>query len=144
MADLLLVDNDTRITELLAFFLKMRGHAVRTVPSFVAARAAIRTTRPDLMLADLELGSTRGEEELPNLAREGLLPPTLVVSGYLDAQSEAGLARIAAVVGVLRKPFDLTQLEERIAEALAVGRVAPAGTGGTGGDWVDVQPWEEA
>lgn len=119
MSDLLLVDNDPRISELLAFFLKKRGHSVRTAISFVEARAALVVRAPDLMLSDIDLGRERGDEELPKLAREGLLPPTLVVSGYLDGALERTLASIPSVVGTLRKPFDLSTLEARVTRALA-------------------------
>ena len=37
MADLLLIDNDARIAELVAFFLRRSGHSVRTAPSFLVA-----------------------------------------------------------------------------------------------------------
>lgn len=119
MADLLLVDNDPRLVELYALFLGRRGHGVRTATSFAAARRALDERRPDLLLSDLELGAERGDEELAALARDGLLPPTLVVSGYLDPALAAELGRLPSVVGTLAKPFDLATLEARIEEALA-------------------------
>jgi len=150
MSDILLVDNDPRIAELLAFFLKKRGHTVRTVKSFREARAALAVREPDLMLSDLDLGGERGDEELPKLSREGLLPPTLVVSGYLDAATERALGAIPAVLGTLRKPFDLSTLEARVQRALeeaarpraAVAR-PEAGLGETSNEdgWTDVAPF---
>lgn len=119
MSDLLLVDDDRRIVELVAFFLERRGHVVRIASSFAAARVALAERMPDLMLSDVDLGRERAEEELPRLARERLLPPTLVVSGYLDGVLEARMLAVAGVVGTLRKPYDLSALEARIADALA-------------------------
>lgn len=137
MGDLLLVDNDRRIVDLVAFFLEKRGHVVRKAESFTAARAALSERAPDLMLSDLDLGVERGDEELPELARAGLLPPTLVVSGYLDAELEQRLMRIPRVLGTLRKPFDLGALEARIASALAeIARTSDEEAG-----WVDVNPF---
>jgi two-component system, response regulator, stage 0 sporulation protein F len=150
MSDLLLVDNDPRIAELLAFFLAKRGHTVRTAKSFTEARGALAVREPDLMLSDLDLGGERGEEELPKLAREGLLPPTLVVSGYLDVATERALSAIPAILGTLRKPFDLSTLEARVQRALdEVGRARagvarPAADPGEGSDedgWTDVAPF---
>ncbi len=141
MSDLLLVDNDRRIVELVAFFLAKRGHVVRRAESFVAARAAILEHCPDLMVSDLDLGRERGDEELPRLEREGLLPPTLVVSGFLDAQVEARLARISRVVGTLRKPFDMKLFEARVEDALEKARVFAAKSDDEAG-WVDVMPFE--
>ena len=150
MSDLLLVDNDPRIAELLAFFLKKRGHTVRTAKSFAEARVALAVREPDLMLSDLDLGGERGDEELPKLSREGILPPTLVVSGYLDAATERALSAIPAVLGTLRKPFDLSTLEARVQRALdEAGRARAAVTRPEAGlgepssedGWTDVAPF---
>lgn len=156
MSDLLLVDNDRRIVELVAFFLEKRGHCVRRAESYRAARTALIERAPELMLADLELGAERGDEEIPQLAREGLLPPTLVVSGYLDLETERSLCALPRVVGTLRKPFDLSGLEASIGTALAEaarrsdssasrssehsGPRSRADLDGAG--WIDVAPFE--
>lgn len=118
MAELLIVDNDKRIADLVAFFLRRSGHSVRTAVNFRAARVEIGRTRPDLMLSDLDLGDERGLVELPRLAAEGILPTTLVVSGYLDRAAQIELERVPQVVGVVAKPFDLDVLLARVNEAL--------------------------
>jgi DNA-binding response OmpR family regulator len=122
MADLFLVDNDARLLELYTLFLARRGHTLRSATSFQAARAEIAAQPPELLLSDLELGAERGDEELARLALAGELPPTLVVSGYLDRELEARLATLPCVVGTLAKPFDLATLEARIAAALERAR----------------------
>ncbi len=118
MAKLLLVDNDERIVELTAWFLEKRGHETRCALSYAEARGLIRESRPDLMLADLDLGHESGRVELPKLAEEGLLPPTLVVSGFLDAELERELTQVDGVLGALAKPFEMGQLEARVADCL--------------------------
>ena len=118
MADLLLVDNDARITELTAWFLKRSGHEVRVAASYAEARGLLDERVPSLLLADLELGEERGLEELTKLAAEALLPPTLVVSGFLDAELSEQLGRIPSVLGTVAKPFDMGDLEREIARVL--------------------------
>ncbi len=118
MAELLIVDNDARIADLVAFFLRRSGHAVRTASNFRAARVEIAREWPDLMLSDLDLGDELGLVELPRLAAEGILPTTLVVSGYLDRAAQIELERVPQVVGVVAKPFDLDVLLARVNEAL--------------------------
>lgn len=122
MAALLVLDNDRRIVELVALFLAQQGHVVRVAHSFREARALIAHEMPDLLLSDLELGAESGREELPALWREGLLPPTLVISGYIDAALETELARIPAIVGTLAKPFDFPNLHATIERALERAR----------------------
>lgn len=122
MADLLLVDDDARLVELTGWFLARRGHAVRGAVSYAEARARIVERRPELMLADLELGLENGRAELERLSAGGLLPPTLVVSGYLDAPLAAELRAIEGVLDTLAKPYDLPALEERVAACLRRAR----------------------
>lgn len=158
MARLLILDNDARIVELYALYLGRRGHDVRTAASFREARSLLADAEPDLLLSDLELGHESGREELPRLSQEGLLPPTLVVSGFVDAELEAFFARIPAIVGLLRKPFDFERLEasvhaalreaERrapdIAAARALARAAnpgvPAASAPDDDGWIEILP----
>jgi DNA-binding NtrC family response regulator len=118
-ADLLLVENDPRILELLTWFLERRGHRVRTALSFIDARARILERRPQLLLSDVDLGQEHAAECLPQLAAEGLLPPTLVVSGFVDRDLSRTMLAIPGVLGVLAKPFEFTRLERWIDEFLA-------------------------
>jgi DNA-binding response OmpR family regulator len=130
MADLLLVENDPRILELMTFFLERAGHRVRTAPSFTEARARMRERAPDLLLSDLEMGLETGREELPRIAREDGLPPTLVVSGYVDREAADALARVPGVVGTLSKPFDMARLVAKVDECLSRTSSAAAEGGG--------------
>lgn len=140
MADLVLVDNDERIVELVAWFLRRARHTVRTAGSYAEVRGMLAERLPDLMLADLELGEERGDEELPRLAAEGLLPPTLVVSGYLDRELEHALRRVPGIRGTLGKPFDLPGLERSIEECLCASeRSAPAPLDAEEG-WIEIEP----
>jgi DNA-binding response OmpR family regulator len=127
VAGLLLVENDPRILELMTYFLERAGHRVRAASSFAAAEAAILEDAPDLMLSDLEMGEASGREELPRLSRRGLLPPTLVVSGFVDRESAQALAELPGVVGTLAKPFDMAQLSKRVAECLERASAASRG-----------------
>lgn len=123
MARLLLVDNDEKIVSLVGLLLKKSGHEVRTALTFVKARAELEAAQAagapfELVLSDYEMGRERADEELPRLAQAGLLPATLVVSGYLDDQLVGRLLCIPGVVGTLKKPFDLTSLSNAVAQAL--------------------------
>jgi NtrC-family two-component system response regulator AlgB len=118
MVDLLVVDNDARIADLVAWFLERGGHTPRVVTSYSAAREALRESTFTLMLADLELGVEDGRVELPLLESEGILPPTLVVSGYLDAEITMELLEIPHVLGTVPKPFEPSELLARVDQAI--------------------------
>lgn len=119
VGDVLIVDNDERIVELVAWFLRKRGYHVRAASDFSLARRCIAERAPDLMLSDLDLGQQNALDELPAMEAEGCLPPTLVVSGYLDQDARERLQRVRGVLGTLAKPFDFPVLEEQVAQCLA-------------------------
>ena len=147
-AQLLVIENDHRLGELLVSFLGRRGYAVRRVTSFAEARPLLAGADgpvPELVLSDLELGEEDAREELPRLAAEGLLPCTLVVSGYLDLSVEAELERIPGVVGFVPKPFEFDQLlgsiDRALAERAGAGPADPGpGAGGVEGQAVGEAP----
>ena len=146
-AEILIVDNDDRIVELVAWFLKKRGFDVRTASSFADARDRIAERRPDLMLSDIDLGAESAMEELPRLDAGGNLPPTLVVSGYLDPDIQEELTHLAPVLDTLAKPFDFAVLEERVMACLdradELGTPAPAAEAAPVEDdegWVEITP----
>ncbi|HIF42066.1 MAG TPA: response regulator [Planctomycetes bacterium] len=155
--DVLIVDNDERIVELVAWFLERRGYTVRSAGSFDAARVALNERRPTLMLSDVDLGEQNACEELPRLDREGLLPPTLVVSGFLTAELRAELLALEPVLDTLAKPFEFEELERRMVACLAqVGESAsisstsaghpsqtPADSGLRAGESEDDEGWIE-
>lgn len=123
-ADLLLVENDRRLGELIAWFLDKRGFSVRRATSFREARGMIAERAPDLMLSDVDLGGESARDELPRLAAEGILPPTLIVSGYLDPETRADLEAVDRVLGMVPKPFELDDLVARVEGVLAAQRGA--------------------
>jgi DNA-binding response OmpR family regulator len=114
--DLLVVEDDPRLSQLLVAFLERRGHRVRSAAGFASARAQIVERAPDLLLSDIDLGAESGREALPRLRAEGLLPPTLILSGRVDAELVAELGAIPGVVGLLPKPFELARLEALLEE----------------------------
>lgn len=117
--DLLLVDNDARIVELLSWFLGNQGFTVRVAGSFAEARQRLAERRPELVISDVDLGVESATVELPKLSAEGLLPPTLVVSGFLDESVRRVLFGVPEVLDTLPKPFEFPDLEAKVAACLA-------------------------
>ncbi len=124
--DLLLVDNDAKIVELLSWFLGSRGFQVRVAASFVEARERLAERRPDLLISDVDLGVESALVELPRLSGEGLLPPTLVVSGFLDEAVRQSIFGVPEVLDSLPKPFEFPDLEAKVVACLGSGpRIEP-------------------
>ncbi len=109
--EILVVDNDERIVELVSWFLLKRGYAVRSADTFALAREMLLERPVDLMLSDIDMGIESALEVLPRFHREGILPPTLVFSGYLDAKNQELLLALDPVVGTLAKPVAFHVLE---------------------------------
>jgi DNA-binding response OmpR family regulator len=118
-ARLMILDNDLGLVELAAWYLERQGYVVDKATSFREARHLLLSDPPDLLLSDVEMGEESGAEELPRLSSQGILPPTLVVSGFLDAELAERLGGLPGVLGTLLKPFDLPVLEQRIEACLA-------------------------
>lgn len=118
MREILVIENDARILDLLTRFLARRGYQVRRAISLEAAERELALHRPDMILSDLLVGNTNAAGRLQEWAREGKLPPTLVVSGCLDEEMERLLATIPPVVGTLSKPFRFEDLEAHVSAVL--------------------------
>jgi DNA-binding response OmpR family regulator len=101
MATILIVD-DHRVTRLgLAEMLTQAGYTVVTAGTFPEARRILRESPPDLLIADVRLGSFNGLQLVisgPNRV------PAIVITGYDDTVLEAEARRSGAEY--LVKPFD--------------------------------------
>lgn len=112
----LVVDDDTRILEMLRWALEDEGLAVLTALSGRQALAHLQAVRPNLVILDYTLEVLDGPRTAA-LLREacGESLPILLLSG------DGHIARKAAQVGAyayLRKPFDVADVLARVAEGL--------------------------
>ncbi|MEZ6005334.1 MAG: response regulator [Planctomycetota bacterium] len=127
--EILIVDNDERIVELVAWFLGKRGYHVRKAESFDLARQLLQERPVDLLLSDIDMGAESALEVLPRFHSEGILPPTLVFSGFLNQETQAALMALDPVVGTLAKPVEFQVLETAVSDYFKtqapVGAVEP-------------------
>lgn len=122
MATILIVD-DHRVTRLgLAEMLTQAGYFVMTAGTFPEARRILRESPPDLLIADVRLGSFNGLQLVisgPNRV------PAIVITGYDDAVLEAEARRSGA--DYLLKPFDpdalLTLIRQKLGQTPAATAV---------------------
>ncbi|MGE3172889.1 MAG: response regulator [Planctomycetota bacterium] len=107
MATVLVADNDPGVRALLAEVVRRQGFQVATASDGLEARAALLAAQVDLFVCDLDMPRMSGPQVLQWLAAQPNQPPVVVVSGYLDARSEADLGQLPCVRALLRKPFDV-------------------------------------
>ena len=113
MATILIVD-DHEVTRVgVAEMLMQAGYNVVTAGTFEDARRILRESPPDLLIADVRLGSFNGLQLV--ISRPQRIP-AIVITGYADAVLEAEARRGGA--DYLIKPFDpdalLTLINRRL------------------------------
>ena len=123
----LVVDDDRAVREMAAEMLRERGHTVVTAADGAEALAVLdgpgAHERPfDLMLVDYVMPGMTGVSliQAAQVLQPGLR--ALLVTGNAESQT----AELIGADQVMRKPFTIAQLEERMARLMEEGRaVAP-------------------
>ncbi len=132
MARVMVVDDDHAIASALEMCLTLAGHEVVVEHNGLAALTRLHAAPPpDLLLVDLLLPGRTGRQIIEDLAAHPDLCRTPVIITTATARQELfpapGPHRF-----VLRKPFELTDLLETVARALApeaeAGQVQGDGT----------------
>ena len=130
---ILVVDDESDISETVRFCLEQEGLEVRTAANGLEALGAIRTWLPHLVLLYVMMPGENGYR-VCRLVKEdqerGTLPPTtvlLVTARRLDdPEREQTFAEFSRADGVIYKPFDMDALiatvHERMAASLAPAR----------------------
>ena len=118
MATILIVD-DHRVTRLgLAEMLADAGYSVVTTGNFQEARRILREEPPDLLIADVRLGSFNGLQLVISGHKR---VPAIVITGYADQIVRREAVYLQAEH--LEKPVDADRLLQVVGSALR----APAG-----------------
>jgi two-component system OmpR family response regulator len=113
----LIVDDDPRIVQLLTEHFK-QSYTVETAMSGGEALGVVRRARPDVVVLDVMLPGMSGIHVLKELKRADPTIPVIVVTGT-DSLAIANEAVRSGATTYLRKPFDLRELDQRVAEIIA-------------------------
>ena len=124
-AHILVVDDETYITDLLALALGHVGFTVDTADGVDAARHAIARRTPDALILDVMLPDGDGIELCRRLRSEGVRAPVLFLTAR-DATEDKVRGLTVGGDDYVTKPFSL---EELIARLRAVLRRANGGDG---------------
>ena len=84
---ILIVDDEVEIRDLLALFLSSNGYQVTAFETAVEALRFVKTTKPDLIISDLQLEDSDGLEMIESLRVTLPDTPVILLTGVLfDAQ----------------------------------------------------------
>jgi len=106
MSKILIVDDDTAITELMKMLLKMEGHEPTIVNDSLEAMDVARSVKPDLITLDLMMPNLTGFELCALLRKdpEFANTPVIIISARDDAESK-DKAHNAGASDYITKPF---------------------------------------
>lgn len=84
---ILIVDDEAEIRDLLALFLSSNGYEVTGLETAVEALRFVKTTKPDLIISDLQLEDSDGLEMIEQLRATLPNTPVILLTGVMfDAQ----------------------------------------------------------
>ncbi|MGH6793299.1 MAG: response regulator [Methyloceanibacter sp.] len=122
---ILVVDDDSRIRDLLARYLHDHGFRVTTAIDAAAARATMRSLSFDLLILDVMMPQESGLDFARSLRSESQVPILMLTARAEPEQRIEGLE--TGVDDYLAKPFDPRELLLRVSNVLRRGAAAPSG-----------------
>ena len=124
---ILLIEDDIRLARMVADYLRQNQFDVQHAADGASGLAALRRHRPDLVILDLMLPDTSGEELFQDLKTLGDIPVIMVTSKSSEEERVAGLALGADDYVV--KPFSPRELVFRVQAVLKRSRRTGEDTG---------------
>jgi signal transduction histidine kinase/CheY-like chemotaxis protein len=118
-AVILVVDDDPAVLGTMADILKNIGYSVVQATGGAAALDLLEREPVDLLLTDIVMAPISGPELVERVVELHPGLPILFISGYAGA---AGLTGDLSKFGLIRKPFEASELRRQIEAALAVSR----------------------
>lgn len=120
----LVVEADTGTREICRAALECLGFSVNAVDTGVAAVAAARETKPDIVLFDTQLRDVRGAELLDWFRDNPALRQVPMIAISVLAGREGAESIEKDVAGLLRKPVSRAALKDTVRSALGMGSAA--------------------
>ena len=114
---LLLVDDETAITDRLAPFLSRAGFEVQVASDGEAAIQAVLAAAPDLIILDVLMPRLDGREVLRRLRNRGDWTPIILLT-QVGESAERAMALTEGADDYINKPFDPNELVARIKTVL--------------------------
>ena len=120
---ILVVDDDAEIRSLLREYLQKQGYRVTAVADGKALRAAVETSRPDVIVLDLMMPGEDGLSLCRSLRAHSDVPIIMLTARGDETDRIVGLEMGAD--DYLAKPFNPRELQARIKSVLRRARTVP-------------------
>ena len=112
-----LVDDDYAVRHALGVFLESAGFEVSVYASATAFLDECQTANDGVLLLDQRMPGMSGMELHARLGQLGVFLPVIFITGHGDVQMSVSAMK-AGAMDFLEKPFDNSELLQRISEAL--------------------------
>lgn len=122
MARLVIIDDESHITDIIARYFREKGHDVKGFTRADEALAHLSSVPSDLVITDIAMKGLSGLELLAKMKEAGLDIPVIVTTGNPSHNSAVQALRGGAFDYVI-KPFHLEEIAERAEKALSTKRV---------------------
>lgn len=110
---IIVVDDDEAVRDSLSVLLSLAGLSVQTCESGVTLLAMLESGTPDCLVVDVHMPGMNGLELVCRLKEDDITIPVILITGNLDAATEAQAARVG-VSHLLKKPFPGSLLIETV------------------------------
>ncbi|HEX8114682.1 MAG TPA: DUF4388 domain-containing protein [Kofleriaceae bacterium] len=123
----LVIDDSPTITKVVQLVLTKAGYEVQTAPDGEAGLAAVRASRPDLILLDFVMPKMNGYQFCRELTADAKLRdiPVILMSAKGDQVGER-FVKVMGIVDYITKPFSPEAITAVVQHTL--GKYGPAGT----------------
>jgi len=122
-ARIALLDDETRLVEILAMVLRREGHEVHGFTDAAVALAALETREFDLLVTDLKMPGVDGLEVLRRARKLSPELPVILITAHATVPTAVAALREGAF-DYVQKPFDNDELRALVKRALEVTRLA--------------------
>lgn len=105
----LLIDDDVLLGNIMTIALQEAGYEVAYQASLVAVQSVVREWKPDVIVLDVEVGTRRSIEAVPEITAIAPHTPVLFISSHVEG-SDVVQAMDTGGTAYLKKPFETEEL----------------------------------
>jgi DNA-binding NtrC family response regulator len=115
---ILIVDDETDISEMLERHLKFSGYNVFTAPSGEQALTILSNTMIDILISDIVMPGMGGVELLEEVQKQYPMIRVIMITGYITLDNALACMRKKADI-LIFKPFDdMAEIDDAIKNAI--------------------------